>query len=39
MAEHKVGLRSFRPGVPAYIACWASVAGKKEKEGPHGASV
>ena len=36
MAEHKVGLRSFRPGVPAYIACWASVAGKKEKEGPLG---
>ena len=36
MATNKVGRRSFRPEHPAYIACWASVAGKKEKEGPLG---
>ena len=36
MAQNKVGRRSFRPERPAYIANWASVAGKKEKEGPLG---
>ena len=36
MAQNKVGKRSFRPERPAYIINWASVAGKKEKEGPLG---
>ena len=34
MAENKVGKRSFRPARPATIAAWASVAGKKESQGP-----
>ena len=36
MAENKIGSRSFRPERPAFISCWASVAGKKESEGPLG---
>ena len=36
MAQNKLGRHSFRPGQPVYIAAWASVAGKKEAEGPLG---
>ena len=36
MAQNKIGSHSFRPGQPVYIAAWASVAGKKEAEGPLG---
>lgn len=36
MASNKIGHRSFRPGRPVYIGAWASVAGKKEREGPLG---
>lgn len=36
MADNKIGARSFRPERPAFIQHWASVAGKKEKEGPLG---
>ena len=34
MAQNKVGQRSFRPERPVSIAAWASVAGKKESDGP-----
>ena len=36
MAQNKLGNHTFRPGQPVYIANWASVAGKKESEGPLG---
>ena len=36
MAANKIGKRTFRPERPAYISAWASVAGKKEQEGPLG---
>ncbi len=36
MAQNKIGSRSFRPERPTNIAGWASVAGKKEREGPLG---
>ena len=36
MASNKIGRQSFRPGQPVYIGNWASVAGKKEREGPLG---
>lgn len=36
MARQKRGVRSFVPEVPPVIAAWASVAGKKESEGPLG---
>lgn len=34
MAQNKVGLRTFRPAQPVSITAWASVAGKKESQGP-----
>lgn len=34
MAKHKRGLQSFVPETPPVITHWASVAGKKESEGP-----
>lgn len=34
MANHKLGKQSFRIPSPAVITAWASVAGKKESEGP-----
>ncbi|MBR2048042.1 MAG: hypothetical protein IJ960_05535 [Oscillospiraceae bacterium] len=36
MAVNQVGTRSFRPGQDVFISHWASVAGKKEREGPLG---
>lgn len=36
MAQNQVGQRTFRPGRPISIVQWASVAGKKESEGPLG---
>ena len=36
MARNKLGSHTFRPEMPVYIANWASVAGKKEAEGPLG---
>ena len=36
MARNKVGSHTFRPEIPVYIGNWASVAGKKEAEGPLG---
>ena len=36
MAQNKLGARTIVPGHPVYIAQWASVAGKKEAEGPPG---
>ncbi len=36
MAQNKIGKRTFRPGEPVCISHWASVAGKKELEGPLG---
>ena len=36
MAPNKLGKRTFRPAMPVYISAWASVAGKKEAEGPLG---
>ena len=36
MAQNKLGRHTFRPGQPVYIAAWASIAGKKEAEGPLG---
>ena len=36
MAQNKLGRHTFPPGQPVYIAAWASVAGKKEAEGPLG---
>ena len=37
MAQHRIGARTFRPAQPISITAWASVAGKKESEGPLGA--
>ena len=34
MAVNKSGKRSIQPAQPVYIENWASVAGKKESEGP-----
>ncbi len=34
MAKNKQGRQSFVPEQPPVITCWASVAGKKESEGP-----
>ena len=34
MAKHKRGVQSFVPEEPPVITHWASVAGKKESEGP-----
>ncbi len=34
MQNHKLGRRSFRPEPQPTITCWASVAGKRESEGP-----
>ena len=34
MATHKRGIRSFVPEIRPVITAWASVAGKKESEGP-----
>ena len=36
MARNKLGSHTFRPETPVYIGHWASVAGKKEAEGPLG---
>lgn len=36
MAKQKVGRQSFIPIIPPVITAWASVAGKKEAEGPLG---
>ena len=36
MARNKLGNHTFRPEIPVYIGNWASVAGKKEAEGPLG---
>ena len=36
MARNKLGCHTFRPETPVYIPNWASVAGKKEAEGPLG---
>ncbi len=34
MSANKCGKQSFRPGRPVYLTHWASVAGKKEGQGP-----
>ena len=34
MATNRIGRRSYRPAHPVYISDWASIAGKKESEGP-----
>ena len=36
MAHNQIGKRTFQPGRPVSITHWASVAGKKEAEGPLG---
>lgn len=36
MAENKIGRQTFRPQRPISITHWASVAGKKEGQGPLG---
>ena len=36
MAKNKIGRQSVRPERPVYLPFWASVAGKKEREGPLG---
>lgn len=36
MAQNKIGKRSFHPAQPVCISNWASIAGKKEAEGPLG---
>jgi len=36
MENRPVGKRSFKFGIPPVITAWASIAGKKEKEGPLG---
>ncbi len=36
MAQNKIGKRSFRPAAPVSVTNWASIAGKKESEGPLG---
>lgn len=38
MTDHKCGKQSFRLDEPPVITAWASVAGKKESEGPIGNS-
>lgn len=38
MAKYKRGVRSFKPETPPVITAWASVAGKKELEGPLGST-
>ncbi|MBR2890301.1 MAG: stage V sporulation protein AD [Oscillospiraceae bacterium] len=38
MAKQKRGKQSFVPEIPPVITAWASVAGKKESEGPLGHS-
>ena len=34
MAKYKCGRQSFRPEQPPVITAWASIAGKRESEGP-----
>lgn len=34
MALNKFGRQTFQPGQPVYITHWATVAGKRESEGP-----
>jgi len=34
MAQNRIGKRTFRPARPISITAWASVAGKKESQGP-----
>ena len=34
MALYKRGRQSFVPGYPVVVTKWASIAGKKESEGP-----
>ena len=34
MAQNQIGKRTFRPARPISITAWASVAGKKESQGP-----
>lgn len=34
MANQKRGVRSFQPSAPPVLTAWASIAGKKESEGP-----
>ena len=34
MAQYQIGKRTFRPARPVSITHWASIAGKKEGEGP-----
>ena len=34
MAENKRGKQSFIPSIQPVITAWASIAGKKESEGP-----
>ena len=34
MAKYKRGVRSFKPESPPVLTAWASIAGKKESEGP-----
>lgn len=36
MAQNKIGKHSFHPAEPVCISNWASIAGKKEAEGPLG---
>ena len=36
MASNKLGKRSFHPAQDVFISHWASIAGKKEKQGPLG---
>ena len=36
MAQNRIGKRTFRPMQPVSITTWASVAGKKESQGPLG---
>ena len=36
MAHNQIGKRTIRPQRPVSITHWASVAGKKEGEGPLG---
>ena len=36
MARNKLGSHTFQPQLPVYIGAWATVAGKKESQGPLG---
>ena len=36
MARNKLGSHTFQPQLPVYIEAWATVAGKKESQGPLG---